>query len=217
MSGSSKGKTPLLPRVSVNAFAEFVSSGPAGRLDCVNRQIENYSAGYRPGADFYKDFCDAVRQGRMENADALTLRRCLARQTVEARRRHYEELILHWLRMQKWHLPPMPVGRSVWSLPELSVSVSPHLGLRLPDGRTAVARFWLREAEPAKEAVTAIQWLLQENMPSVCPGGVPLLLDVRRERAYLLGRRPFRRGYEQALRAEAIYMASLWANQIKVA
>lgn len=217
MNGSMHSKTPKVPRVSLNAFAEFVGCGAGGRLDCVNRQIENYSAEYRPGADFYKDFCDAVREGRSTNADELSLRRCLSRQSLDVRRRHYEDLMSHWLKMRKWHLPPVQVGRSSWSLPELRIGVSPHLGLQLQDGRTAVVRFWLREAEPAKDAITAIQWLLNSNMPTLCPGGIPLVIDVRRERAYLLGKRPFRRGYEQALRAEAVYMATLWASQMKIA
>jgi len=72
----------------LNGFAEFISANMSARIDCVKRQIETYSGPYRPGAAFYKDFCDALIEGRKSNTDELTLQRCVSAQRVGPRHWH---------------------------------------------------------------------------------------------------------------------------------
>lgn len=201
----------------MNGFAEFISANTSGRIDCVNRQIETYSSTYRPGAGFYKDFCDALIAGRKAGTDELTLQRCVSAQRVDARRRHYIDLRQHWLNMRTWHLEHVKVGRAAWQSPSLTVNVSPELGLRLPDGRVAVAKLWLREPEPGFDAVRAMQRLLAMQMDAIYAGGVPLVIDIRRERAHLLGNRRFKRGFDDMLRSEALSMGDLWTRLAKSA
>lgn len=201
----------------MSGFAEYLSSGTSGRLDVVNQQIEIYSGPYRPGADFYHDFVQALREGRARGADELCLRRCVASQAQPTRKSHYSQLSSAWLQMLDWHLEPIHLAHSMWEVPELAISVSPHMGLRLKDGRVAVVRLWLKESEPTNDAIRAMQWLLCEQMTAIHPNGVPVVLDLRRHRAHVMTRRPFKRGYENAIRAEAAGMGALWRRQQQTA
>lgn len=211
MSVKNQADTPRSPRVGLAGFAEYLSAGASGRIDCVRRQIQTYGGPYRPGAAFYKDFQDALIEGRRAGSDELTLQRCVSDQRVDARRSHYATLRRHWLSMSDWHLPLVATGRTTWTVPQLAVGIAPEFALQTLDERVLVIKLWLREPEPSTDAVRAMQRLLLQHLPKLCASGVaPAIIDVRRERVHVLDRRPFKKGFDEMLTSEAMSMGNLW-------
>ncbi|MBA3618043.1 MAG: hypothetical protein H0W56_00300 [Acidothermales bacterium] len=199
------------------SFVEYISAGSSGRLDCIRRQIVAYETPYKPGAAFYQDFTDALIAGRRAETDELSLQRCVRNQSVPARKSHYDDLRRHWLAMPTIHLPFVPLDRALWEPPGLVVGISPELGLQKPDGVTLVTKLWLKDKEPAPEAIRAMHWLLTHHMESLHPGGQAAVLDFRREQLLLPTRRPYKKGYESWLVSEATGLAKLWNSLAKSA
>jgi hypothetical protein len=196
------------PRVSMGGFAEYVGASASSKLDCVQRQLRNYQASYRPGSDFYKDFVDALRLGRRDGTDELSLQRCISRQSQTNRISHYTELRRHWLAMSELHLPIELPDRAAWQTPGLTVGVTPELVL-IRREQKLVTKLWLRQPELTPDVIKALHWLLLSHMEQLCPGGVPAVLDLRRRKLHVLGRRGFRRGYPELLAYEAASMGQL--------
>lgn len=192
------------PRINLVRFAEYVGAPTSGRLDCVQRQLRNY----RPGADFYKDFVDALQAGRRAGDDELSLQRAISRQNVAIREQHYRDLRRHWLAMPELHLPTVEIHRAFWDVPGLRVSIAPELALVQRD-QTLVVKLWLRRQEPTAEAIKAMHRLLVNHMPHLIEDGTAAVLDLRREKVHTVPRRKFRRGYGEALQLEAESMGRL--------
>jgi hypothetical protein len=200
----------------MGGFAEYVGASTSSKLDCVQRQLRNYQADYRPGSDFYKDFIDALRLGRRDGTDELSLQRCISRQSQANRIANYTELRRHWLAMSQLHLPMELPGRATWRTSGLTVGVAPELVLVRGDQKL-VTKLWLRRPELTADVVRALHWLLWAHMDQLCPGGVPAVLDLRRRKLHQLGRRPFRRGYSELLAYEAASMGQLMRRLAKTA
>lgn len=47
-------------------------------------------------------------------------------------------------------------------------------------------------------------------MDALVPGGMPVVVDIRRRKIHQIGRRPYKRDFEAYLVAEAASMAILW-------
>lgn len=201
--------TLSVPRVSLVGFAEYVGAPTSGRLACVRNQLRNYEADYRPGADFYRDFVDALRAGRQGSDDELSLQRAISRQNLAVRADNYRDLRRHWLAMPELHLPSVGVDRTFWEVPGLQVSLAPELALQ-DKKRTLVIKLWLRQAEPTSDAIAAAHWLLANGMPDLLDGGTAAVLDLRRQKLHVISKRKFRRGFDMALRIEAESMGRLW-------
>lgn len=196
-------------RVSLNGFARFVSAGASGRLDCVREQISIYEGEYRATA-FYKDFTEALIEGRRAGTDELSLQRCVSHQSNESRRNHYAQLRQHWLSMPRLHLPLLPVRRTLWELPSLEVTIAPEFGLQRAADGPLLVKLWLQKDPPGRDAIQAIHWLLARHVDALLPSATPVLIDLRREKVHEQGKRPYKYGYEHLITSEAASMASLW-------
>lgn len=196
------------PRVGMSSFVEC--------LDCVRRQVEVYAGPYKPGAAFYQDFTDALVAGRRSGTDELSLQRCVRAQRDEIRQAHFDQLRRYWLDMPELHLPFVPLGKTQWETPSLTVGVKPELGLRKPDGQTLVVKLWLKK-EPTADSVRAMHWLLTRHMMTLCPGGQAAVLDLRRQKLWVVNRRPYKKDYESWLLSEATGLAQLWNTLAKSA
>jgi hypothetical protein len=197
------------PRVNLVGFAEYVGAPTSGRLDCVQRQVRNYHPGYRPGADFYKDFIDALQAGCRAGDDELSLQRAISRQNVAVREQCYRDLRRHWLAMPTLHLPTVEIHRAFWDVPGLRVSIAPELALVQQD-QTLIVKLWLRRQESTAEAIKAMHWLLVNHLPHLADGRRAPVLDLRRRRIHLVSRCKFRHGYGEALKLKAESMGRLW-------
>jgi len=206
----SQVNTPQVPKVGLTTFANYLTATSSERIDCVRQQIRIYGQTYVPGPAFYKDFVEAVRRGRVESADELRMRRVVSAQSEGPRRQHYADLARHWLAMDTLRLPGAPCGSATWQTPRLTVGVRPDFALRDADGRIIVVKLWLREQPLNRDAARGCLWLLRQHMAELSPGATPVVVDLRRENVHRIGRRPFKRGFDAYLEAEAEAMAALW-------
>ena len=115
--------------------------------------------------------------------------------------------------MTKWHLPPVPIGRALWTTPSLVVNISPEIGFQDSAGNVSVVLLWLKQVPILPESVRAIHWLMQRHMQELHPGATPVVIDVRREKAHLPNRRKYRNDFEKVLLNEAQSLSTVW-NQI---
>jgi len=129
----------------------------------------------------------------------------------------YADLRQHWLNLSRWHLKYVRVGKTAWASPSLTVNIAPELGLLMADGRVAAVKLWLREPEPTADAIRAMHRLLSMHMDAIYTDAVPLVIDVRREHAHVLGRRRLKKGFDDMLRSEAVSMGTLWSSLAKTA
>jgi hypothetical protein len=138
------------------------------------------------------------------------LQRLIAAQRNDARYAHYTDLAQHWLKITKLRLPLVACNGAVWTTQRLVVSVRPDFALANADGEIPVLKLWLKEQPLSKDAANACLRLLTRHMPSISPGGTPVVVDVRRERIYQPTKRPLKRGFDEWLESEAEAMGSLW-------
>lgn len=201
---------PRLPKVGLTTFASYLTASSSERIDCVREQIRIYGQPYQPGPAFYGDFVDAVRRARVTGADELVMRHAVAAQPVGPRKAHYDQLARCWLAIPELRLPLTSVGAATWRTSHLTVSVRPDFAITGKDGNVMVIKLWLKEAPLKRDAVRGCLWLLNRHMEELSPGGTSLVVDVRREQVHRVGGRPFKRGFDAYLEAEAGAMAALW-------
>jgi hypothetical protein len=209
---TSPSSTLGVPKVGLTTFTTYLAARSSQRIDCVRQQIRLHSQDYRPGPAFYQDFMDAVLEGRGANTDELALRRVTSAQSQEARHDHYADLTRHWLALAQLHQPLVPCGNALWRTPSLIVKVRPDFAIRQPDESVWVVKLWLKEDELADDAARGCLRLLDRHMAALIPGGLPVVVDVRREKMHRQTRRPLKRGFDQWLETEAEGMAMLWRN-----
>jgi hypothetical protein len=94
----------------------------------------------------------------------------------------------------------------------LPVKINPHLGLRYDDGHAEAVRLYFDEQPPSQEAVLATLHLMDRHMDQVLPHAEPVLVDVRRGRAYHrpTGVRPDQ--VESWLAGEAAAFTTTWST-----
>lgn len=206
----SQSNTPLIPKVGLTTFASYLTATSSERIDCVRQQIRIYGQSYQPGPAFYGDFVDALRRARVTGADELVMQRVIAAQPEGPRKEHYRQLAHHWLAVSELRLPIAPSGGAIWRTAPLAVSVRPDFAVTQPDGSITVVKLWLKESPLRRDAIRGCLWLLDRHMTELSPGGSPVVVDLRREKVYQLGARPFKRGFDAYLEAEAAAMAALW-------
>lgn len=202
--------TPGVPKVTLTTFAEYLTAPSSARIDCVRQQIRLYGQDYHPGPSFYRDFVDAVVEGRRTGADELVLKRVVKAQRDDTRREHYVTLARHWLALAELRLPMASCGRAVWMTSRLSVSIRPDFAIVDADGRVFVVKLWLKEHALAADAARAGLRLLDRHMAQLSAGATPLIVDVRREKIHKQPRRAIKRGFDDWLESEAEAMGGLW-------
>lgn len=217
MAGTSRASSSSKPRVGMSSFAEYVSAGTTGRIDCVRQQIATYAEPYRPGAAFYKDFIDALVAGRRDGIDGAALQACVDAQRVDARRSHYSQLREHWLALPELHQPVKTVGKARWEVDGLAVGISPDFALTTKRGQVLVVKLWLREPALSRDGILAMQWLMTQHMPTLHPEGVATVVDLRRRGIHRTNKGRLKQGYELALRSDAESMGTLWQRLTSLA
>lgn len=206
----SQSNTPQVPKVGFTTFASYLTATSSERIDCVRQQIKIYGQPYHPGPAFYHDFVAAVRRGRVTGADELILQRVIAAQPDGPQKEHYGDLARHWLALPELRLPVAPTGGTIWRTPRLAVSIRPDFAVSKTDDSVMVVKLWLREQPLTRDAARGCLRLLDRNMAALSPGGIPIVVDVRREKIHRVGRRPFKQGFDAYLESEAEAMAALW-------
>jgi len=197
-------------RVSLTTFAEYLTASASSKIDCVKDQIQIYSKDYQRGPWFYHAFVDGVVKGRTSGADHLVMQATVNSQRDDPKRQHYEVLAKHWLALTDLHQPLVGYGRAEWLTPTLAVSIRPDFVILGTNDQPSTVKLWLKERELGDDAARAMLWLFEHHMTEICAGATPLVVDVRREKIYRRGRRPWKRGFDVLLENEAASLARLW-------
>lgn len=190
------------PEIPLNGFVDYLRTRGAARVDVAARHIAQAAEPYSPARDFYRRILSAIVAAHRSGDDAAVLSHALDA-APPARRGHYRAVADGWLRYRHRITGTTPVrthtGR--WRDEHLTVKVTPHLAVRHSDGRTEALFLYLK-ADPLPPAdAHAMLWLAGEAIDEACPGAEPVIVDVRRGRAFR--RRPDKPGYPVWLSAEA--------------
>lgn len=171
--------------IPLNGFVDYLRTKGAARVDVAARHLHQSTEPYSPARDFYRRALSAILAGRRSGDDRAVCEHALA-EAPPARRTHYQAVMDGWLRF----LPKLadtkhvPVHTGRWRGGNLTVRVTPHLGVRYPDGHVEALFLYLK-AEPLPSAdARAMLWLASAAMPEACPEARPVIVDVRRSRAF---------------------------------
>lgn len=171
--------------IPLNGFVDYLRTKGAARVDVASRHLHQATEPYSPARDFYRRALSAILAGRRSGDDRAVCEHALA-EAPPARRTHYQAVMDGWLRF----LPKLAdtthvrVHTGRWRGSDLTVRVTPHLGARFPDGHVEALFLYLKaEPLPAADA-KAMLWLAAAAMPEACEGAEPVIVDVRRARAF---------------------------------
>jgi hypothetical protein len=173
------------PEIPLNGFVDYLRTRGAARVGVATRHLAQAAEPYNPARDFYRRILSAILAARRSGGDRIVLEHALA-EAPAARRQHYRAVVDGWLRF----LPRLAgtghvkVHTGRWRGEDLTVKVTPHLAVSFPDGHVEAILLYLKaEPLPAADA-QAMLWLAEAAMPEACPGSEPVIVDVRRGRAF---------------------------------
>ncbi|WP_308258607.1 hypothetical protein [Saccharothrix obliqua] len=203
----------MVEPVSVTAlsFTEYVMSGQRGRISIVSGQREVYLGADPWVSGFYNPVRDAMRRAANSPDPEAELDAAVRAATRNGQLRAFQEVrdgFVPWLRATRG--TGVPVGSAKWASGELTLRVKPHLGLRMPDGSTAVVLTYVKEPPLTQEAANVGLRILQQTLPGTLPGATPLVLDARRGRAFRMGKRTNLAKLDALIAAEAAGYVVHW-------
>lgn len=178
--------------VSVTAlsFTEYVMSGQRGRINIVSEQRGMYLASDTRVCGFYNPIRDAMRRAVNSTEPEIELKKAIMNANRTGQPRAFEEIadgFLPWLTAFK--ATGVPVEGATYRAGELTLKVRPHLGLRKKDGTTYAVLVHAKELPLTREAANVGLRILQHTVADTLPGAIPLVLDVRRGKAYQIAKR----------------------------
>jgi len=199
---SSTVNLPSPLEIPLNGFVDYLRTRGAARVEVATRHNRQAEEPYSPARDFYRRILAAILAGRRCGDDRPVLEHAIDAAPT-SRRSNYRAVVDGWLR----YLPKLadtehvPVQTGRWRGRNLTVRVTPHMAVRHADGTVEALLLYLKaEPLPAADAA-AMLWLASAAMPEACPGASPVVVDVRRARAYRVV--PTERAFPVWLHAEA--------------
>lgn len=199
--------------VSVTAlsFTEYVMSGQRGRINIVTEQRGMYLAEDTRVCGFYNPIRAAMRRAANSPDPELELKQAVQEANRNGQLRAFEEVtegFLPWF--SKMRATGVPVEGASWHTGDLTLRVRPHLGLRRRDGSTFAVLVHAKEVPLTREAANVGLRLLQHTIADTLPGATPMVLDVRRGRAYQMPVRTNLTKLDVLIAAEAVGYVTHW-------
>jgi hypothetical protein len=198
-------------QISALSFVEYCGCRNSRRIDIVNEQRSIYLSedGKFPG--YYQPVRTAMRKACNSTEPAREFDLAIGKANLRGQERAFTQIkqgFLPWLRRQG--ASGVGVTGTAWSVGDLDLKVTPHLGLRLPDG-TALAIFaYLKEAALTRDAANVALRIMQRTVEHSMPGAVPLVLDVRRGKGYAVPARGDLARLDALIAAEAAGYVVHW-------
>lgn len=199
--------------VSVTAlsFTEYVMSGQRGRINIVSEQRGMYLTDDPKVCGFYNPIRDAMRRAVSSTEPELELKKAVINANRTGQPRAFEEIadgFLPWLAAFK--ATGVPVDPAVYRVGDLTLKVRPHLGLRKRDGSAYAVLVHTKEVPLTREAANVGLRILQHTISDTLPDATPLVLDVRRGKAYQMPVRTNLAKLDVLIAAEAIGYVTHW-------
>lgn len=199
--------------VSVTAlsFTEYVMSGQRGRINIVSEQRGMYLTDDPKVCGFYNPIRDAMRRAVNSTEPELELKKAIMNANRTGQPRAFEEIadgFLPWLASFK--ATGVPVEGATYRVGDLTLKVRPHLGLRKKDGTSYAVLVHTKEVPLTREAANVGLRIMQHTIGDTLPGATPLVLDVRRGKAYQMPVRTNLRKLDVLIAAEAMGYLTHW-------
>lgn len=199
--------------VSVTAlsFTEYVMSGQRGRINIVSEQRGMYLTDDPKVCGFYNPIRDAMRRAVNSTEPELELKKAILNANRTGQPRAFEEIadgFLPWLASFK--ATGVPVEPATYRVGDLTLKVRPHLGLRKKDGTTFAVLAHTKEVPLTREAANVGLRILQHTISETLPGATPVVLDVRRGKAYQMPKRTNLAKLDVLIAAEAMGYVTHW-------
>lgn len=194
-------------RVNLTTFLDIVGAAGTPKLTAVRRL--KWRGEYNPAHDFWRPLRHMIVKAH-QREDVGLLDGLLPTITDKKKLSNYPARIQAHKRWwgkkdYEWFQPP----EAEWRYRQVMVRVNPELGLMDDSGRIVVKLYFKRE-RLSKLRVDAILHLLETTVTPAGKDARVGILDVPRAR--LIQPTVVKPGLETALRAEAAYIATAWAE-----
>ena len=197
-------------RVSLGSFADFAHAQGVERARMATA-MRSISEGTTHPWIYYRRFDTAAREGIAAGDLAGRLAPVIEEQTG-ARRRHYEELaaglasVLRRVRVAS----VVPTVYGEWKHAGVSVSVRPHLSVRLASGQVEAWYLHHKSVPVTGRTAAAPLHIMQQVLTARSSRHVPCLVDVRAGRVFRQQKRTNRVHLSSFLTAESEALARYW-------
>ncbi|MER5392323.1 hypothetical protein [Saccharopolyspora sp. NPDC002686] len=198
--------------ISLGSFLDYARSTPRGCAGIVRDQWEIYVAETSMAWTFYAPFRSALRRA-VNSPDPSAVMAAVVEDARPVQQPHFLQLhegFERWWRKVK--ATGVPLESAMWTVGELSVTVSRHsaMALRHRDGSTEVVLPYLKEPELGTDSANLALRVLEHLVPVLLPGATPMVLDVRRGKAMRLRKNANRAELDAMLSAEAAKYLTHW-------
>ena len=169
----------------LGGFIDYLRTRGAARVSVAHRHITQANEPYSPARDFYRRILSAILAARRSGDDRAVLRHAVA-EAPASRRDNYRAVVDGWLKflpqLKGTHCVKSGTGR--WYGDGLTVKVTPHMAVQHSDGRIEALFLYFKADPLSRKDAEAMLWIAAAASPGGCPGAEPVVLDVRRGRAY---------------------------------
>jgi len=165
-------------KVSMTTFVDFVMARGTRRITCVKDAKKQYSEGYSPARDFYRQLREEVVAVHYEGQPLSTLNTIVQQANVR-KQDMYRKCVAGYKRWRgKKSLSSFPVAGFPWSQGQLEVSVNPELGL-VVNGTQHLIKLYFKAGNPTKSQIDAALHLLEQHPACGKEGAIPAILDMQ--------------------------------------
>jgi len=178
------------PYATALVFARYLEQAPLDKAFFVEeiRRGREGGRGFNP----YSKFCAACRADLRFGTAGQHLAQATA--TVAARYQPLYRQLAFGYRSYLQSLSDLPacteqkIREAVVERSGLTLKLNPHMGVRRGNGRVEVTYLWFDVHPPRPEVIAALLRLMGQQMESIYPAGLPVVLDVRRGHAHRTSR-----------------------------
>ncbi|HEX8646861.1 MAG TPA: hypothetical protein VF715_08150 [Thermoleophilaceae bacterium] len=194
-----------MPEVRMTTFADYLVASPGSpRITAIKRAKQQYATPYDTRTDYYGPFRKALIREFEAGLGRQSIGKALGSTNDHKKIPSYQECadglkgFLRRKRVSRSHRE-----RARWLASPLTVIVNPELCLAI-DGQPHVVKLYFKKQPLSQQRADLLLQLMQETLGK---SGTPMILDVRRGKAFVPRQVA---GLSALLRAEAAAYSHLW-------
>lgn len=199
--------------IGAHPWLDYLGSTPSASFRIARAQKHSYSREGSGGFHFYNPALTAMRRAISSTEPSVVLEAAMGRLNNHAQLTHTREVFAGFL--EWWNgvaATAVPAKAAVWTRSDLSVSLhSQHLlGLKTRTGVTKVVLPYVKTEVLSRDAAYLLLALMEQVMPTILHGAMPVVLDTRRARTFVLRKNTNRADLDAILTAEAAKYVTHW-------
>ncbi|TCJ31655.1 hypothetical protein E0504_47270 [Parafrankia sp. BMG5.11] len=176
----------MAPYATALVLARYLEQAPLDKAFFVEEVRRNREI--RRGFNPYTKFCAACRADFRFGSSGRHLEQAVT--TVATRYQHLYQQLEFGYRSYLRSLDDLSfcseqkIRDAVIERSGLTLKINPHMGVRRGNGRVEATYMWFDAHPPNPEVIATLLRLMSQHMENIYPAGLPVVLDVRRGRAY---------------------------------